>query len=70
MSARRALTAALVAIAVAATAAAPAPSARRLRGSEGLARAYDAILDARFDRASSELERACGPLRAGTSGAA
>ena len=66
MSARRALTAALVAIAVAATAAAPAPGARRLRGSEGLARAYDAILDARFDRASYELERACGPLRAGS----
>jgi tetratricopeptide (TPR) repeat protein len=65
MSARRALTAALVAIAVAATAAAPGPGARRLRGSEGLARAYDAILDARFDRASSDLERACGPLRAG-----
>ena len=52
MSATRALTAALAAIAVAATAAAPGPSAHRLRGSEGLARAYDAILDARFDRAS------------------
>jgi hypothetical protein len=32
-----------------------------LTGAEGLVRAYDAILDARFDDASAELARACPP---------
>ena len=35
----------------------PAP----LRGIEGLARAYDFILEARFDQVDAELRRACGP---------
>ncbi|HEU4787590.1 MAG TPA: hypothetical protein VFS57_09285, partial [Gemmatimonadaceae bacterium] len=34
---------------------------RHLRGSEGLARVYDAILDARFDDVEPELRRACPP---------
>jgi tetratricopeptide (TPR) repeat protein len=59
MKAARALAAAVVALAVAETPASPSAPARRLRGSEGLARAYDAILNARFDRAASELDRAC-----------
>jgi hypothetical protein len=32
-----------------------------LRGVEGLARAYDFILEARFDQVDAELRRACGP---------
>lgn len=32
-----------------------------LRGEESLARAYDFILDARFDQVDAELRRACGP---------
>lgn len=32
-----------------------------LRGVEGLARAYDAILDARFDDVAADLRRACDP---------
>ncbi|MBA3887791.1 MAG: hypothetical protein H0X67_18995 [Acidobacteria bacterium] len=32
-----------------------------LQGVEGLARVYDAILDARFDQVQAELRRACGP---------
>jgi hypothetical protein len=39
---------------------APRPSAP-LRGIDGLARAYDFILEARFDQAEAELRRACGP---------
>jgi hypothetical protein len=39
----------------------PSPAAAELRGVEGLARAYDYILDARFDQADVELGRACGP---------
>ena len=31
-----------------------------LRGTDGLLRAYDAILDARFDQVEAELHRACG----------
>jgi hypothetical protein len=47
-----------------------APRARRppapqrtpvLRGEQGLIRAYDAILNARFDDVDAELDRACGP---------
>lgn len=40
---------------------APAAVTRDLRGVEGLARAYDAILDARFDDVAADLGRACGP---------
>jgi len=36
-----------------------APS--ELTGVDGLARVYDYILDARFDQADAELQRACGP---------
>jgi len=32
-----------------------------LRGADGLARVYDDILDARFDQADSDIDRACGP---------
>jgi hypothetical protein len=35
--------------------------ARPIRGVDGLARAYDFILEARFDQADAELRRACGP---------
>jgi tetratricopeptide (TPR) repeat protein len=40
------------------------PQARELRGEEGLRRAYDHIVDARFDQADAELRRACGPAPA------
>ena len=53
------LAALLIAGAAAALAAAAPPPP--LRGVEGLARAYDAILDARFDQVDQELKRACGP---------
>ena len=40
----------------------PAPDRPSLiRGEESLARAYDFILDARFDQVDAELHRACGP---------
>ncbi len=35
--------------------------AHAIRGIDGLARAYDFILEARFDQADAELRRACGP---------
>ena len=38
----------------------PAPRATS-RGVDGLARAYDFILEARFDQVDAELRRACGP---------
>jgi tetratricopeptide (TPR) repeat protein len=41
--------------------AAPAAARTDLRGIEGLVRAYDFILEARFDQAEAELKRACGP---------
>ena len=44
--------------------AAPPPAPDRpalIRGEESLARAYDFILDARFDQVDAELHRACGP---------
>ena len=42
--------------------AAPPPDRPALiRGEESLARAYDSILDARFDQIDAELHRACGP---------
>jgi tetratricopeptide (TPR) repeat protein len=48
--------------AVLALSAAPRPAVRvELRGVEGLARAYDFILEARFDQVDAELRRACGP---------
>lgn len=34
---------------------------RDLRGADGLVRAYDFILDARFDQVEPELRKACGP---------
>ena len=37
------------------------PAARPIRGESGLVRAYDLILDARFDAFAAELDRACGP---------
>ena len=37
-----------------------APAAE-LRGVDGLVRAYDFILDARFDQVEPELRKACGP---------
>ncbi|HEX2445574.1 MAG TPA: hypothetical protein VHJ77_16630 [Vicinamibacterales bacterium] len=40
------------------------PTSRRLRGSDALARAYDSILEARFDRSEAELDRACGSTTA------
>src|SRR6188472_3905056 len=38
-----------------------APPARDIRGVEALARAYDFILEARFDQVEAELRRACPP---------
>ena len=38
-----------------------APAPRELRGVDGLVRAYDFILDARFDQVEPELRKACGP---------
>lgn len=40
----------------------PAHAARELRGVDGLVRAYDYILDARFDQVEPELRKACGPF--------
>jgi tetratricopeptide (TPR) repeat protein len=37
------------------------PPSRDLRGGDALARAYDLILDARFNALDAELDRACGP---------
>ena len=37
------------------------PPAGQIRGVDGLARAYDFILEARFDQVDAELRRACGP---------
>jgi tetratricopeptide (TPR) repeat protein len=37
------------------------PASRELRGGDALARAYDLILDARFNALDAELRRACGP---------
>lgn len=39
----------------------PSSAAHDLQGVEALARAYDVILDARFDQVEPELRRACGP---------
>jgi hypothetical protein len=40
------------------------PSGAQLQGGEALARAYDVILDGRFDQVEPELRRACGPAPA------
>lgn len=37
------------------------PSSRELRGGDAIARAYDLILDARYNALDAELRRACGP---------
>lgn len=51
-----------VAIVAALWLAAPGVAARSdLKGADGLVRVYDYILDARFDQADAELQRACGP---------
>jgi tetratricopeptide (TPR) repeat protein len=39
----------------------PAHASRELRGVDGLVRAYDFILDARFDQVEPELRKACKP---------
>ena len=39
----------------------PLPPRYELRGEAGLVRAYDFILEARFDQVEAELRRACGP---------
>ena len=46
---------------LAAVPAEPARPGADIRGVEGLARAYDFILEARFDQVEPELRRACGP---------
>lgn len=55
-----AVVAALIGVLTFLPTAAPA-AARDLRGVDALARIYDDILDARFDRVEAELQRACGP---------
>jgi len=57
---RRSLAMIAVALHVSAAAAARNQQAG-IRGVEGLIRAYDVILDARFDQVDAELRRACGP---------
>jgi tetratricopeptide (TPR) repeat protein len=53
---------AVLVLALLGTAAATNGAARHpIRGVDGLARAYDFILEARFDQAEAELRRACGP---------
>ena len=39
----------------------PLPPRHELRGEDALVRAYEYILDARFDQVEAELRRACGP---------
>jgi hypothetical protein len=39
----------------------PLPTPYELRGADGLVRAYEFILEARFDQVDAELRRACGP---------
>ena len=59
----RAALAGLLALSAATSSVARAPqeSARQLQGEAGLVRAYDFILDARFDQADAELRRVCPP---------
>jgi len=56
---RRVAVVVLVWLGTAATTSGAAPGS--IRGVDGLARAYDFILEARFDQADAELRRACGP---------
>jgi hypothetical protein len=42
----------------------PDGARREIRGVDALARAYDVILEARFDQVEAELRRACGPAPA------
>jgi tetratricopeptide (TPR) repeat protein len=53
-------TAAIAALLISA-AGAPRTAQESLRGADALVRIYDFILEARFDHAESELQRACGP---------
>lgn len=53
--------AAIVGAAITTTSAVPAATVAELRGIDGLVRAYDTILEARFDQVDAELRRACGP---------
>ncbi|HJR61288.1 MAG TPA: hypothetical protein VJ813_17890 [Vicinamibacterales bacterium] len=52
---------ALLLSAAMALAAAPDAAVRQLRGVDGLVRAYEYILEARFDQVDAELRKACGP---------
>jgi tetratricopeptide (TPR) repeat protein len=52
---------ALVGLALHAATAGAASQGTAIRGVDGLIRAYDVILDARFDQVDEELRRACGP---------
>ena len=51
----------LLAAALAAPVSGRARSTADLRGVDGLVRAYDSILEARFDQVDAELRRACPP---------
>ena len=64
ISSRRQIAVVLIALAGAAAALGARPSPNGIRGVDGLARAYDFILEARFDQADAELRRACGPAPA------
>jgi tetratricopeptide (TPR) repeat protein len=61
--ARQSLGAGIAAVAALLVAGAATPRAAQspLRGADALVRVYDFILEARFDQAASELQRACGP---------
>ena len=48
----------------------PSRGTPELRGVDALVRVYDAILDARFEQADIELQRACGSATAPTTGPA
>jgi tetratricopeptide (TPR) repeat protein len=63
MNGRRSCGAMLLLALLIPTTAAP-KAAQDLRGADGLVRAYDFILDARFDQVDAELQRACGPAPA------
>ena len=52
---------AVVCMALSAAAVTAAPQRTGIRGADALVRAYDVILDARFDQVDAELRRACGP---------
>jgi tetratricopeptide (TPR) repeat protein len=58
---RLAASALIAALCITIVTVASAPPAPELRGVDGLVRAYDFILDARFDQVEPELRKACGP---------